>query len=300
MKPDFLIIGAPRCGTTYLSTNLASHPEIFMAVGEEDYGAGDFHYFDPSMPEGKVNHDKGINWYLKFFEGAKEGQLTGEKTADYITDPDAARLIFDEIGKTKILLMVRDPIKRAWSHFCHSRHRLPLSANFCDLLADPAPNGVNILEPGKYFQLLQAYIDLFGKDNIHIVIQDDLKNHPEETLKKACEFLCISTEHKFTKVRSRINAGSSNWKSHISARIGRWIKGHLPKLYHFLFDGPFADKTKSTVRQLRGKANETQNSATESALPTECLPALRQYYRKDVTLLGEFIGRNLISLWWKT
>jgi hypothetical protein len=130
------------------------------------------------------------------------------------------------------------------------------------------------------------------------MVQDDLTHNPEITLTEVCNFLGIKTSHTFSQAHARINAGSSNWKAHISARIGRWIKEKLPGLYNFLLHGPISHRIKTIVKLLRGKNDEAQVSPMTNSLPSESIPALRKYYQNDVIKLGKYLKRDLISLWW--
>ncbi len=297
MTPDFIIIGAPRCGTTYLSNNLAEHPQIFLGLGEENYSAGDVHFFDIASQPGKNNFAKGMEWYTELFSDAKPGQLIGEKTADYLSDPNAAKLIYNTLGKIKLIAVVRDPLLRAWSHYNHSRHKLPLKTRFDYLLQHPSRDKLGILETGKYFSLLQPFFEHFGKNQLMVVVQDDLESVPVETLHRVCQFLGVDPSFEFPHKADRVNSSSNSLISHITARVGRWLKHNFPDLYKYLINGPVSDIMTKSILTLRGKSiNKARPENLHLSLENRV--KLKAYYQEDTRKLGKYLNRNLEKLWW--
>lgn len=114
MLPDFLIIGAARCGTTSLYEYLISHPNISSASGKEVY------FFDKK-------YSKGLNWYKSFFPFksntlfhtnlSKNKILTGEATPRYLYHHHSPKRIFKTLPNVKLIVLLRNPIDRAYSHY---------------------------------------------------------------------------------------------------------------------------------------------------------------------------------------
>ena len=112
--PDFLIIGAARSGTTSLYEYLSQHPSVIPGVGKEVY------FFDK-------NFSKGINWYKSFFptklskskleNKQKRSCLTGEATPRYLYHPHTPKRVFDLIPNVKLIILLRNPIDRSFSHY---------------------------------------------------------------------------------------------------------------------------------------------------------------------------------------
>jgi len=112
--PDFLIIGAARSGTTSLYEYLIKHPSIMPAVGKEIY------FFDKKF-------NRGGNWYKSFFatkltksrlESIQKGKcITGEATPRYLYHPHSPNRVYDLIPKVKLIVLLRNPIDRAYSHY---------------------------------------------------------------------------------------------------------------------------------------------------------------------------------------
>ncbi|MEX2132610.1 MAG: sulfotransferase domain-containing protein, partial [Acidimicrobiia bacterium] len=106
--PTFLIAGAMRCGTTSLNAYLREHDEITVGQPKE------VHFFDQ-------NYERGIDWYLQHFPGSDTAKAIGEATPAYLYFPEVAERIATTLPDVKILLLLRDPVDRAHSHYWHNR-----------------------------------------------------------------------------------------------------------------------------------------------------------------------------------
>lgn len=110
-RPAFLIAGAQKAGTTYLYQELCAHPHVIPALTKE------IHFFDS-------NYQRGLDWYLGFFPRASKlamGRISGEASPDYLVHPLAAERIANDLPDTKVIILLRDPVKRAFSQFLHER-----------------------------------------------------------------------------------------------------------------------------------------------------------------------------------
>ena len=104
MLPNFLIIGAVRCATGWISQCLREHPDIFMASDET-------HFFDE-------NYEKGLDWWEQiYFDTWKSEKAVGEKTANYIFEPSVPARIASFSSDVKLICCLRDPIDRMYSHY---------------------------------------------------------------------------------------------------------------------------------------------------------------------------------------
>lgn len=106
--PDFLIIGQPKCGTSSLYSYLTKHPQILPAIEKE------INFWNKNF-----NFDKGIDWYLAHFPSiaSEQNLITGEATPNYLDSPQAAQLIFKNFPYMKFIILLRNPIDRAISHY---------------------------------------------------------------------------------------------------------------------------------------------------------------------------------------
>ena len=177
MTRHFLIIGAQRCGTTYLHSLLDAHPDITMAR--------------PARPEPKVflSDDvtrAGLDSYREtYFAHAATESLLGEKSASYIEDPRAATRAAELLGQPQILVVLRDPVQRAVSNWRYSTdnglEERPLETALRQNLVgerpwDPGATSVSpyaYLERGRYVNYLRPWFAVFPVD-IHVCFLTDL------------------------------------------------------------------------------------------------------------------------------
>lgn len=176
-----LVIGAQRCGTTYLHTALDAHPEIAMAR--------------PSNPEPKVFCDaekvaRGLEWYHHtWFAHAQDEKLLGDKSTSYLEDPKAPARAADMLGDVHVVAVLRDPVERAVSHWrLSTRHGLesrPLEEALAADLAgeqawDPDTTSVSpfaYLRRGRYLDYLAPWSARFP-DTTHVLFIEELVADP--------------------------------------------------------------------------------------------------------------------------
>jgi hypothetical protein len=178
-----LVIGAQRCGTTYLRTLLDEHPSIVMTT--------------PAQPEPKVFLGdevvlRGRGWYVDtWFPGAPPDALLGEKSTSYLEMPAVIDRVRAVLGEPRILVQLRDPVARAVSNWqLSSRHGLEtrdLRAAIEANLAGPEPWDPEVtsvspfayLERGRYVEYLRPWHAAFG-DRVRVQFLEDLLAKPEE------------------------------------------------------------------------------------------------------------------------
>ena len=115
--PDFLIIGAQKAGTTSLNRYLSKHPGVQRSFRKE------VHYFD-------LNHEKGMSWYRAFFpmRGGGSGEsgavkMCGESSPYYLFHPRVPERVKSALPEVKLIVVLRDPVARAYSHYQHSKQK---------------------------------------------------------------------------------------------------------------------------------------------------------------------------------
>ena len=216
--PDFLIIGPQRTGTTWLADNLRLHPEAFVTQPKELF------YFNLlNKPDHFQYKSNDLSWYLEHFnvsfpskvrricEDLKKYRcphsvrMRGEATASYAAD--TCEEIIDEIltinPKIKIILMVRNPIKRAWSHAKKDLlNKSFMNENEKKIGEVPVEKIMAFM--GSPYQLacgnFGAMIDLWQKkvrDNLFVGFFDDIHDNPREFLLRIFEFLSLHAHEKY-------------------------------------------------------------------------------------------------------
>ncbi|MFT6599714.1 MAG: hypothetical protein ACJATD_000557 [Alloalcanivorax sp.] len=301
MPPNFLICGAPRSGTTFLAKNLAAHPDVYLCSGDEGEAGGDVHFFDVDREDGYLNFGKGFEWYLERFRNAQGEHAVGEKTADYLSDSRAPYLIKKYLGDVKIILVLRDPVERAVSHFWHSRHRMHKVDTFEEILLSPDIMSVDILSDGFYWRHISRYLKVFDRSQVLVLINEMLLADPQSELKKACSFLNVNPEFLFPFVNERINAGSSSQISYLVAKFGRAIRIRYPRLYSVILKGGLGPTVVRLVKLARGKKEHDTAVSRKSPYPQisrDTIESLRSLYLDDVSMLSDYLGQDLRRFWW--
>jgi hypothetical protein len=201
MLPGFLIAGAQRCGTTSMYRALSEHPAIRKAVLHKGV-----HYFD-------MNYDHGIAWYRAHFPLQATGHaLTFESSPYYLFHPLAAARIAADLPGCKLIVLVRDPVDRAYSAYAHELargfetepfeaaielepHRLSGEAE--RIAAEPSYLSHShqhhaYVARGQYAEQLSRLARLFGPDRIHVVDSGDFFTKPEPVYDGVLDFLGLA------------------------------------------------------------------------------------------------------------
>jgi hypothetical protein len=210
MLPQFLICGVQRCGTTTMYRTLSQHPSIVKAVLHKGV-----HYFDTGYPNGQ-------SWYQAHFplrltaarvtRRTHEPALTFESSPYYSFHPLAATRIAHDLPDVRIIVLLRDPVERAYSAYTHELARgfetesfaraLELEPSRLEgeeerIIADPSYNSHShqhqaYVTRGHYLPQLLRWEQLVGRDRLHVVDSDDFFIDPEPTWRSTVSFLGLS------------------------------------------------------------------------------------------------------------
>ena len=207
VTPDFLIAGGQRCGTTSLFRTLAQHPAVLTPILHKGV-----HYFD-------TDYSRGLAWYRAHFPleatARKVEQRTGtrplafESSPYYGFHPLAADRIAEDLPGVKVLVLLRDPVERAYSAHAHELARgfetedfetaLALEESRLEgeaerIVADPAYNSHShqhhgYLQRGRYVDHLQRLESIFGRDRMHVIDSHRFFTDPEPVYDGVLGFL---------------------------------------------------------------------------------------------------------------
>lgn len=198
--PTFFLVGAPRCGTTSMYTYLKQHPEIYLSVLKEP------HFFsrDLTLPPQGVDDPE---LYLSLFDGVGEHhRQAGEGSVWYLESRAAPQAIRDSSPEARILVMLRDPIEMMQS--LYSLYRRTQNESLTDfsaaLRAQPErergenlpsgcyfPEGLRYTQVALYSEKVERYFEVFGRNQVHVVLFDDFVGRPRETYRDVCRFLGV-------------------------------------------------------------------------------------------------------------
>lgn len=197
--PDFIIIGAAKSGTTSLFAYMSSHPRIIPPIRKE------IRFF---------NHlERGVEWYLAHFPPLPRDRgtyLTGEGSTSYLCDTDVPRHLYELFPRTKLIVILRNPIERAISHYHDDRRRsdetrsLEQAMNaemaFLEQVANPVYDAGEYWRRGQrgylcmglYVYFLRHWVELFPRDQLLVLQSSDFYANPATTMSQVFEFVGVS------------------------------------------------------------------------------------------------------------
>lgn len=184
--PDFIIIGAMKCGTTVLWRNLDKHSGIFMGKNYEDpkKTSTEIRFWNNGGPH-HTWKNKSIEWYKTLFSG----DCCGEKSANYIESKVAFERMREHIPDVKLVFCVRNPVNRAYSEY---NMQLKTSPGKNTHGFDKAANRAGYRKRGRYLGILESNVlPFFPKDQIYIVIQERMYSDVEFEINKLSDFLGV-------------------------------------------------------------------------------------------------------------
>jgi len=309
--PNFFIVGAAKSGTTSLYEYLKLHPEVYMApIKETHYFSTDIDntkfrpnyarslnkdlskFLESDMEEG-IFHAfvKDWNEYVQLFKKVKDEKAIGEVTNSYLYSDIAAKNIITKFPSAKVIMMLRNPVDRAFSHYLMDLRIGYETDDFMtalkkDMARNPKGWGISNLyvEVGMYSEQVKRYLETFPESQRRIYFFDDFVKNPEATMKDLFRFLGVSeqTDIDFTKKYNPSFIPKNKIISKLNAqkRMKDWLKGVLPK-------------------SVKGKFKKT--FYTDKDLPKikpEERKFLQEVFRDDVMKLSQMLNRDL-SEWLK-
>lgn len=193
-KVDFVVAGTQKSGTTALDAYLRLHPEVGMANLKE------VHFFDDETVFARQPVDYSL--YHNAFSPSARHKIRGECTPIYMYWHNAMERIWQYNPAMKIIIILRNPIERAFSHWNmeRSRNAEPLSfwdaiCNERDRLQEALPfqhRVFSYIDRGMYVEQLQKILDLFPKHNVLVFKHEALKENPQKVLAEVFNFLGVS------------------------------------------------------------------------------------------------------------
>jgi hypothetical protein len=193
--PNFFIVGAQKAGTTSLYHYLKEIPGVYMSrVKEPAYFAPNYVRRDP----GRFLRDK--KEYLRLFENAMGYIAVGEASPSYLWDPDAPKLIHQTVPYARIIMILRDPIERAYSNYLmKKKYRGGMKSSFYDELIRDYESQVKLagisylyVEFGMYYEQVKRYFDIFGREQVKVMIFEEFVQHPVQTVNEVLAFLGVN------------------------------------------------------------------------------------------------------------
>jgi hypothetical protein len=292
--PNFLLIGAAKCGTTALYEYLKQHPEIYFSPAKEPrFFALDGQPLNFGGPGHERANRVSINdlaTYQALFDGVRAEKAFGEASPLYISHPRAPERIQHYVPDMKMIAILRDPVERAYSgylmHVANGTETLPFEEAIEDeprRIRENWPGGYYV-KTGLYAEQLQRYYDRFDREQLRVYLNEDLQERTEEMLNDIFGFLGVD-EAFCPDVSIRHNPSGLPKSKLVHAIIGKRytkrrtlknrIKPYLP------------DSLVRTVTRLRDR------NLYKPSLDPEKRAWLLPRFRDDILRLQEMIDRDL-------
>jgi hypothetical protein len=278
MWPNFFIVGAAKAGTTSLYYYLDGIPGVCMSKVKEPY------YFSPHYIQvypGETVTDK--EEYLRLFENASNYIAVGEASPSYLWDPDSPKLIHQAVPNARIILLLRDPIERAYSHYLMDvklgAHDKKLS--FYQALMRAYKN------QEKAYDKLRLYVE-FGMyyEQVKVIIYEEFIQHPEQTVNDVLAFLGVNyTVTAIGKQHNPYSVARSPFSVWVFSFF-RWLRARGIKTSKLTTLLPFSLTWSLEERLLFKKAQKPK-------MEPEASQFLQEIYHGNVLKLESLLDRSL-------
>jgi hypothetical protein len=221
----------------------------------------------------------GLDWYKKHFIIKKEHKFLGEYTSTYIYSKKAAQRIKSHSPEVKIIVSLRNPVERFISHLSPDR-------KFNNL-----ENNMDLVDKGFYYKHLKVYFDLFSKENILVMIYEDIEKDPRAFISEIYQFIGADfsfipaslekrinpkKKYKFSLVKKLLDSGTNFLEE---GKIGVYFKKFLIKI---------------GMRRVFYSLDKASSVRVEkTVIPKEIKKRLKDIYRDDIKKLEELLNKEL-------
>jgi len=269
--PNFFIVGTPKAGTTSLYNYLRRTPGVYMSPMKEP------RYFTTidlvevtAMPP-----VRGRAEYLRLFQGAKDAVAIGEASVTYLRDPETPRRIREVVPGARIIMLLRDPVERAFSDYLMHVREGWQTLSFQEALRTEL-----YFEHGFYAEQVKRYLDAFGPDRVKILLFEEFIQDPKGAVSEVLRFLGVNGQTPVF-AKEAYNAFAMprlRWAYRILGN--RWAR----RAARALIPAPLRMLVKERV---------LLKKVSKPAMPQEARKFLEDLYRDDVRKLAEILGRAL-------
>lgn len=254
--PDFVIIGAMKCGTTTLASQLGAQPGIFMSTPKE-----------PNFFSDDAVYAQGIGWYRRLFDPAPEGALRGEASTHYTklpTYPETTTRLSETLDEPKLIYLTRDPMARAVSHYIHEWTQGVISSDL-ETALDTHPE---IISYGCYGMQIAPWVDLYGTDRILVSSMEAMQRDPQALL---------------TRIGTFLGRDGFSWQTDMGPENVSSERVRKMPMQRLLIDNPLATFLRRTLvpQGLRDRIKESRQMKTRPKLSPEAEARLSRIFAED-------------------
>ncbi|MBW8049686.1 MAG: sulfotransferase domain-containing protein [Cytophagales bacterium] len=286
MLPNFFIVGAPKAATTFLYHHLNQHPEIYMSREKEpNYFSFEeiseqnlFHYYNKKG-------FKTLEEYEILFNNVKNEKAIGEASVSYLFYPKVPQKIHQLVSNAKIIIILRDPIDRGFSHYLMDYRLGLVHLTFEEIVFQRVRHEKlpiyhqQYIELGFYYEQVKRYLDTFGLENVKVFFQEDLKKDTEKVLTSLFTFLGVNPNFRsnFEEKQNVFEIPKNDIIQYFYniRKLRKALKSIMPK---------FLISQAKVLLFHKGKKAQL-NNATKTYL--------KFFYREDINKLAKLLNRNL-------
>ena len=276
---NFIGIGAPKCGTTWLIKCLDEHPSIFIPDRKEV----NFFYDDPLLG----NFRKGLDWYREYYEKSTPLQKNGEFTTHYMYYDNSEKLIKATFPNTKLIVCLRNPADMIYSYYIWEQANFR-NSEVADTFEETLLKRPDIVKKGYYYKYLNRFYDTFDKDQIHVILFDDILKNPSQVIKNVFNYIGVDDTFLPSQTHKKINESKITKNKYISSGIYTLInlleKMRFKKLAYDVQSDHRISMIYSKINKKPYKYNP-MNSATRKDLI--------RLFENDIKSLEKLIKRDL-------
>lgn len=291
--PNFVVVGAPRSGTTSLFYWLDQHPDVYLPVRKElhhfTFPILERHARGPGDERVLANLCRTWEEYAAYYDDVGEERAVGEISPSYLLHADVRHDLAARLGAVRVIAVLRDPVEKAYSQYLLlARQGLEELDFFAALRAEEERRDAGwgdiwwYARGSKYAAGIEAYAETFGRENLLVLRFEDLAADPAATLREVFGFLEVDAEFACDTSQVANRAGAPR-----SRRLGKLIDGDstakrvakkiLPERWRVALRLRVAD----------------WNTGAKPEFDAEARAFLVDYFAEDVARLERFLGRTM-------
>jgi len=279
--PNFFIVGAAKAGTTSLYNYLKNIPRIFMSPVKEP------RYFSQIVAINNPNRIGNKKKYLDLFKDIKDEKAIGEASPIYLLDPDSPKLIHQAVPNAKIIIILRDPIQRAYSHYLHNVRNGITNVSFMEMITNylnsedkENPRLHLLINSSLYSKRVQKYFDTFGSKQVKIIIFEEFVANTKQTINDIIKFLEIDYELTETPTKTYNPFGESRNQLASSIISNKTVRKFAKRIISL-------PTRKKIVRNIFNK------DSVKPEIGIEERKILEKIYKTDVKKIQSILDRSL-------
>lgn len=269
-----MVVGAAKAGTSWVHQCLQEHPDVYVPDRKE------IRFFS-------INYGKGKKWYKRFFKKCDNENAVGEVSPTYMIHRKAPKRIYLHNPKMKLIFILRNPVKRAYSHYCMKLR----AGEVTKKIDNEIKKGSKIVKYGMYLDAIKRYLKFFEKENIKIHIFDDLKRNPKMFIKNVYKDVKVDTEFQpdiiDKKYHSRKNVPLYQWVHNLGTLVLRTLKKA----------GAARLVQKIRKSKIAEKYNRFNDGGSFPKMSKEKKIQLKRIYKDQIEGMQKYVDRDLKKEW---